>query len=1381
MAESVRLFAKLRQWLHGRTWQASPSLIADFRFDLRPRRFPCRNVEPETAISELAADTAPLRSHALGALLAGEEPRRLAAFQLEASKRILRGLSSGRRGGTIVTAGTGSGKTLAFYLPALSWLVEHIRDSPVTRIVAIYPRNELLKDQLTQCLAELDRLGEVGPRAIRVGALFGATPRDPADVAIGKFRRWEAHGSGGRICAFVQCPRCRSQVVWADEDRGAKPAIERLSCTACAWASAPDTVLLTRDSLKARPPDVLFTTTEMLNRLLSNPSFRKTLGISATPHPSLMLLDEVHTYGGTSGAQVAHLMRRWHQAVGGNVQFVGLSATLADAEGFFSRLTGLYEDQVREITPAPSDLSEQGMEYLLALRGNPMTQTALLSASIQALMLSARIVDPVGVPGVAGSRVFAFTDKLDLANRLFHFYSDAEGWGAWGRVGERPPLASLRSPDTAGPDKEAARLAGQVWDGPTEIGHELTQPRVRVGLTTSQRAGVQDREVIVATASLEVGYNDDRVGLVLQHKAPRDPAAFLQRRGRAGRRREQRPWTVVVLSDYGRDRVAYHNYDQLFDPALPPRSLPVANVAVRRMQATYATLDWLSREQDSGLSVWDQLTGPSANAQLAGLIERTIAEPTLRHRLQAHLSAALAITPEEAEFLMWAPPRAVLTEVLPTARRRLLTGWFHGQRGEHEDLRAANSPLPDFVPPNLFSDLLLPEVTVTTPRRKDSAEVDEHVLPIFTALTEFAPGNVTFRFASEGAWEAGWVPVENVESNDDRSHLDLGTFCAAFEELAPLQIGEERVRLIRPWRIRTVRRPGDVLDTSYGRLHWSGGPEAVGPGVHLDLPDSTGWQHVLRRVSGHLHSGHGAVRVRRAAAGFEAEIGRRSGTRDAVDARFTLNDNPAAVGYEYDADAIVFHLEVPHHVLLSTDDDPERAGAFRAAWFAHSLDRDSGLGELTTAFQRQQLERACLAAIADAALQAPTSLTESLAALPDAQFAAAVAAALEILYGTDEAFALPQRGLEELKDLCDDPAVISGLRRVCSALTEPLGEQPRPWARRRFTATMAAALSEACQLLCPEFDVEGDSVMDLVDPESDGPAVWLTERSPGGGGIVDTLARRLVENPRRFIAFLDRVTRPSDFEVVDRALQDVLIQVRDPRTPLADAFAAYRAAETNVGRSAALHTIRRELPGCGVPPVHAVIAAISTRLLRLGSTHELDRALAELVDRWAEAEATLGVELDPTVFAYTQRTATHVDQLVPMGSGSLQRRRVEVISSSLWMRGWRARAESLPIYSPFWPAPPTDRLALARFRGTHAPPVDLADPDWRIRVDAQIAQSGACVIAHPTAAGLADAIRAVTTEPTDLGGVLVHPTVAGLTTVPDGYEATLIVDDGGSR
>jgi len=90
-------------------------------------------------------------------------------------------------------------------------------------------------------------------------------------------------------------------------------------------------------------------------------------------------------------------------------------------------------------------------------------------------------------------------------------------------------------------------------------------------------------------------------------------ASFLQRKGRGGRKRTMRPWTVVVLSDYGRDRIAYQNYDRLFSPVLEKRSLPITNRYVIRMQAVFAFMDWVAKKlshfRDRG-SVWNDFSAP---------------------------------------------------------------------------------------------------------------------------------------------------------------------------------------------------------------------------------------------------------------------------------------------------------------------------------------------------------------------------------------------------------------------------------------------------------------------------------------------------------------------------------------------------------------------------------------------------------------------------------------------------------------------------------------------------------------------------------------------------------------------------------------------------
>src|SRR5262249_26342110 len=102
--------------------------------------------------------------------------------------------------------------------------------------------------------------------------------------------------------------------------------------------------------------------------------------------------------------------------------------------------------------------------------------------------------------------------------------------------------------------------------------------------------------VVIATSALEVGFNDSTVGAVIQHKAPHSLASLLQRKGRSGRERKMRPWMVVVTSAYGRDRWAFQHAEYLFNPLLNDLHLPIENYYVRKIQAVFAFMDWLSLE-----------------------------------------------------------------------------------------------------------------------------------------------------------------------------------------------------------------------------------------------------------------------------------------------------------------------------------------------------------------------------------------------------------------------------------------------------------------------------------------------------------------------------------------------------------------------------------------------------------------------------------------------------------------------------------------------------------------------------------------------------------------------------------------------------------------
>ena len=88
-----------------------------------------------------------------------------------------------------------------------------------------------------------------------------------------------------------------------------------------------------RESILADPPDILLTNYVMLELLLTRPNERNRL-FGVTNNLNFLVLDELHTYRGRQGADVAMLVRRVREAVHttGKLQCVGTSATMSTAE-----------------------------------------------------------------------------------------------------------------------------------------------------------------------------------------------------------------------------------------------------------------------------------------------------------------------------------------------------------------------------------------------------------------------------------------------------------------------------------------------------------------------------------------------------------------------------------------------------------------------------------------------------------------------------------------------------------------------------------------------------------------------------------------------------------------------------------------------------------------------------------------------------------------------------------------------------------------------------------------------------------------------------------------------------------------------------------------
>ncbi|MER5325498.1 protein DpdJ [Streptosporangium roseum] len=1376
MSESVRLFARLRQFFPGQPWQSGSRLVSDFRFLRRSRAFPERSIRPAEALKQLQGREIP------GAVLSQVERvlagRSLSRFQLGATAEIFSALQARMDRGVVIGAGTGSGKTLAFYLPALSQLAANATGP---RVIAIYPRNELLKDQLATALQEVRALRSSGSRPLTIGAYFGPTPfsRDGEPDRRGG---WRQSGSSW-ICPFLTCPgisgggSCGGALAWVRPPGNRANHVDwgHLACQRCGGYVTADEFRLTRTAIQDRVPDILFTTTEMLNQQLSDGWSRHVFGVGRRGRaPDLVLLDEIHTYAGTSGAQVAYLLRRWRKLMGRPVTWVGLSATLANAATFFADLCGLSPDSIADVRPDPDDMKHKGSEYQLLLRGDPASQAALLSTSIQSLMLLRRILDENGVgrDGPYGTRVFAFLENLDLVNRLYRQLLNAEGRDPYGNPDlQGHVLAGLRIPD------DAARFAGisdeaewdhegQYWWLPEKLGFGARS--LQISRTSSQDTGVdQSTDIVVATSSLEVGYDDPRVGAILQHKAPRDIAQFLQRRGRAGRVQHQRPWTIVVLSDYGRDRLAFQSYETIIDPSVPAKNLPLGNQSVRKMQAAMCLIDWIAvRLGIDGPQRWSVrkiLTRPTERSGQIQACQQLLSEVRdggpAQQDLFDFIQSSLSLSHEETQSICWEYPRSIMLEVVPTAYRRLSSDWSTVRSRElvPGTDTIARQPLPEFIPSTLFSDLALPEVEISPPLNYDPAA--ETSMPVGMALSELAPGKVTLRWAVQkvrGLWIE--APVSGV--------LDLDAGLAPDGEvIANVPTPDGPVPVVRPVTIRPTVPPPNVQPTSNGWLRWQFAIDADDEGTQLPRPRNGPLGQLVPGVTAFLNADRGPLRTWRFALEGTAEIViPKARRRQAL--TFIRRGSRAGVGFASAIDALLVTVAVPESIAAyKLETDPDRLRQLRADRFA-DLSRQgleqSGLGPFTATWVTDVV----LSVAADAVLRGDG--IASLLGLEPQQWQSLAATVVDgVLLATklNEVDEAPLR--ETVLDALQNPVTIQVLEETIPVLNQDPEQTWLPWIRSRFIQTLAAAWQAAVQQVCPDFNVDADALVDILDEGGPHARIVMSDTVPGGGGLIEALTRRLADDPRRFDALVAAAVEPSDSEEVDPSLRRVL-ELLTTSARISDAARRFRAGVGD--RLEAWQTLIACLAEEGVPQTHANLTALSTRIFRPGSGTESDDLLRLALARWDDIDARAGFAINHrAICAFLAKDDQVLDRLgriaSPANEADPQIRAQLVLLSLLWTRACARRPETLRATNRFIPNPIATERTLVR-EVLPSPPmaVDVDSGEWRDALAAALRSRGAAQLTSNSGRtpALAQVVRELMVDPLELDWLHVYPQMEGI-------------------
>lgn len=252
------------------------------------------------------------------------------------------------------------------------------------------------------------------------------------------------------------------------------------------------------------------------NLILSNPDM---LHASILPyHPKwsrvfeqlqFVVLDEVHTYRGILGANVACVLRRLRRVCehyGSNPVFLCASATVANPGELASRLIG------RDIAVIDRDGSPRGAKYFALWNPSPFGKDSLArrSATDDAVWLMTSGLE-------AGAQVLAFTRTRQAAELVTRYAQD--------------DLTERRSPLA---DRVRTYRGGYLPNDRRKIESEMADGKLRG---------------IAATNALELGIDIGSLDVALLVNYPGTIASTWQQAGRSGRRHDESLAVLMAGND----------------------------------------------------------------------------------------------------------------------------------------------------------------------------------------------------------------------------------------------------------------------------------------------------------------------------------------------------------------------------------------------------------------------------------------------------------------------------------------------------------------------------------------------------------------------------------------------------------------------------------------------------------------------------------------------------------------------------------------------------------------------------------------------------------------------------------------------------------------
>jgi DEAD/DEAH box helicase domain-containing protein len=505
-------------------------------------------------------------------------------FQFEAIKAILKA----DKRAYVLTASTSGGKTYAFLIPALIMALQdkfNEKNKNSIKILLVYPRKSLERDQLNKILAILYRVNQYFKNSgledmkITIGIDDGETPYKTEVKPNSSFRGaiCPACGAGGREGGELQYART-GKGIW-------------IRCSNC--GATFDWIYGYREEIWEKKPDILLTNAWTLDWRL--PSKTTQHDYKIFKDLKVVVMDEAHVYQSLLGGNVRYLLKRLEASSRKEPLIILSSATISKPKEFARDLLDLEPGKEVTIIESKETGENKKVIYLL-LAVNPLRswetvvyELALLLGSIYYYRKTQGII---------------FIDSIRELYRIYHqarvaatyYYEPRDHFNQ--KLVPEPDDPYAYWPYMLDSDFDSIKTPYEIFE------------KIRL-----HHAGVKDREkierefvngklgVLISTSTLELGVDYPSVTFIGIAGVPFMLESIPQRVGRAGRNLQRTLYTtlvIIILRNTPLELYYLYNPEELIE-GFKNKEIPVAwkNIAVKRYHAFSLLMDEMGREGKS--------------------------------------------------------------------------------------------------------------------------------------------------------------------------------------------------------------------------------------------------------------------------------------------------------------------------------------------------------------------------------------------------------------------------------------------------------------------------------------------------------------------------------------------------------------------------------------------------------------------------------------------------------------------------------------------------------------------------------------------------------------------------------------------------------------